>query len=222
MQSHTPESKKFISKLLNRNVDVRPTAKEALDDDWLRSELNENVNEEVFVKSLENMIEFLNTNNLRKTIFSYILSRKIYDDDNIELMKLFEKTDKDKNGYIDENELFEQYGKYFPGTVEQEWEMIKTLMKSVDLNKSGKMSYSEFLIVSNKINKSMNMERMKEIFNFFDFNHNNYIEAEDLKRVFGDTSLQIVKYQVMIQEFDKNGDKKLSFQEFIDMITKYF
>ena len=111
MQSHTPESKKFISKLLNRNVDVRPTAKEALDDDWLRSELNENVNEEVFVKSLENMIEFLNTNNLRKTIFSYILSRKIYDDDNIELMKLFEKTDKDKNGYIDENELFEQYGK---------------------------------------------------------------------------------------------------------------
>ena len=68
----------------------------------------------------------------------------------------------------------------------------------------------------------MNMERMKEIFNFFDFNHNNYIEAEDLKRVFGDTSLQIVKYQVMIQEFDKNGDKKLSFQEFIDMITKYF
>ena len=193
-----------------------------MDDDWLRSELNENVNEEVFVKSLENMIEFLNTNNLRKTIFSYILSRKIYDDDNIELMKLFEKTDKDKNGYIDENELFEQYGKYFPGTVEQEWEMIKTLMKSVDLNKSGKMSYSEFLIVSNKINKSMNMERMKEIFNFFDFNHNNYIEAEDLKRVFGDTSLQIVKYQVMIQEFDKNGDKKLSFQEFIDMITKYF
>lgn len=222
MPLHTEASKKFILKLLNRNANVRLSAKDALKEKWLKNELSNKINEEIFVDSLKNMIEFLNTNNLRKTVFSYILSRKLYEDDNVELMKIFEKTDKDQNGFIDENELFEQYGKYFPGTLEEEWQMIKTLMKSIDLNKSGKMSYSEFLIVSNKINKKLNLQQMREIFNFFDYDKSNYIEAEDLKRIFGDTSLQIVKYQIMIQEFDRNGDKKLSLDEFIDMITKYF
>jgi len=200
---------------------VRPSAKAALDESWLES-ANENIDENEKMKSLENMIDFLNANHLRKTVFSYILSRRFYEDDNLELRKIFEVIDKDKSGSIDENELFDYYGRHFPGTVEEEWAQIKELMKRADIDNSGKISYSEFLIVSNKINKTLNTTRIKEIFDHLDANKNGFIEVDDLKLVFGDASEGNMKYKTMIQEFDNNNDKKLSLQEFIDMLTKFY
>ncbi len=222
LPQHTKESQNFMKRLLNRDVSLRPNSKKAIDEPWLVTESKEQIGEQQYVKSLENMIDFINTNALKRTVFSYILARKIYEDDNIELMKIFEEADKDKNGYIDEKELFDFYGKYFPGTVEEEWKQIKTLMKSIDINNSGMISYGEFLIVSNKIHKNINIVKMKEIFDFFDTNHDNFIDPEDLKKIFNDSSSQLTKYQNMIEEYDKNSDKKLSFQEFVEMITKYF
>ena len=62
---------------------------------------------------------------------------------------------------------------------------------------------------------------MEEVFNYFDVDKDNFIDANDLKKTFGE-KMTNAKYQAMIDEFDLNGDKKLSLEEFIEMLTKYY
>jgi len=152
---------------------------------------------------------------------SYILARKIYEDKNDELTKLFQSIDKDKNGYIEKEEFFEFYSKFFPGTSEDIMDQLKELVESIDINNSNKIDYTEFLIVSNKLDQTLSRKKMEEVFHIFDVDKDNFIDANDLKVTLGDKMVNS-KYQRMIDDFDKNGDKKLSLDEFIEMLTKYY
>ena len=116
----------------------------ALNEPWLFSESDNNVDQEVVLQSIENMNSFLLGNNLRKSVLSYVLSRKIFEDKNDELTKLFQSIDKDKNGYIDENEFFDFYSKFFPGTLEEQMIQIRQIIESIDINNSKKIDYTEF------------------------------------------------------------------------------
>lgn len=199
---------------------MRISAKEAINDPWFTSENHNSVDQDIAIQALENMNNFLLGNNLRKTVMSYILARKIYEDKNDELTKLFQSIDKDKNGYIEQEEFFEFYAKYFPGTSEDVMDQLKDLVESIDINNSKKIDYTEFLIVSNKLDQTLSRKKMEEVFNIFDVDRDNFIDANDLKMTLGE-KLTSSKYQKMIDDFDKNGDKKLSLDEFIEMLTKY-
>ncbi len=211
----------FVSKLLNKNSSLRISAKEAVNDPWFTSENHSSVDPDLAFQALENMNNFLLGNNLRKTVMSYILARKIYEDKNDELTKLFQSIDKDKNGYIEKEEFFEFYSKFFPGTSEDIMDQLKELVESIDINNSNKIDYTEFLIVSNKLDQTLSRKKMEEVFHIFDVDKDNFIDANDLKVTLGDKMVNS-KYQRMIDDFDKNGDKKLSLDEFIEMLTKYY
>ena len=99
-------------------------------------------------------------------------------------------------------------------------EQIRNIIKNVDINNSGKIEYSEFLIFANQINRSSIVSTIKEIFDFFDQDKSNYIEASDLKLLLNEDTFSLSVFEKMIDEFDINGDKKLSFEEFFAMLTE--
>ena len=207
--------------MLCKSSTVRLSAKEALNHSWFSSENNKNIDPDIILESLENMSNFLQGNNLRKTVLSYILTRKMYEDRNDELTKLFQSIDKDRNGFIDEAEFFECYGNYFPGTPEEQMSQIRQVIESVDINHTKKIDYTEFLIMSNKLDRSLSKKKMEEVFGYFDVDKDNFIDANDLKNTFGE-KMTNARYQAMIDEFDKNGDRKISLEEFIEMLTKFY
>ena len=135
-------------------------------------------------------------------------------------MKLFKEIDKDGNGQIDVQELYDSYGKFFPGTPETSWEKVKLFVERVDINNNGMLEYSEFLAVSSILNNEINQKSMRDVFNQYDKDNNGYIQAADLKDMFGDTDLAEENLELMIQDYDQDGDRKISFDEFYDMITK--
>ena len=217
---HSQNARDFISKLMCRDIKTRPSAREALNDKWATSE-EIKMNEFVAVEFLENVKSFAIGDGLKKMAYTYILSKRLYDDKNNQLLKLFEMIDTDHSGTIDEKELFDHYGKFFPGTHDEEMNQIRALIKNIDMNDSGQIEYSEFLLAADKFNK-INSDNIKEIFEFFKHDNSNFIEIKDLKEMFDVNHIPAKNYEKMIDAFDKNGDKKISFSEFKEMLTLHY
>lgn len=153
---------------------------------------------------------------------SYILSRKLYNENNSNLQKMFRELDVNKDGHVDIDELYNKYGTLFPGTLDEVWDKIKNFIETVDINKNGKIEYSEFLAVTSMINKEVSQKALKDVFDHYDYNKTGYISSEDLKEIFEDTNISDEEIQRMIDEVDKNGDRQISFDEFYQMIIQAY
>jgi calcium-dependent protein kinase len=219
---HTDLARDFISGLLRKAPKLRPEVKAALGHPWLEEE-QEQINKKVGVDIFSKMSRFAMGKNLRRSVISYILNRKIYVQHNDSLHKIFKEIDRDGNGQIDAEEIFISYGKFFPGTLQEVWEKIKLFVEKVDINHNGKLEYSEFLAVVSILNKEINQKMLKDVFDHYDNNHNGYITATDLKEIFENCDVDDTgEFQEMIDEYDTDGDRKISFKEFYDMITNNY
>ncbi len=94
--------------------------------------------------------------------------------------------------------------------------------ESMDIGKTGSISYSEFSTVNSIMNKELSRATLKQVFDFYDFDGNGYIEAADIKEIFEDTNIHDDQFQRFIDDYDDNGDRKISFDEFYNMIVSLY
>ena len=59
-----------------------------------------------------------------------------------------------------------------------------------------------------------------DVFEYFDKDGNGYLQAYDLKEIFEHTDISDENFQTMIDEIDQNGDRKISFKEFFEIVKK--
>lgn len=168
---------------------------------------------------MNNMATFTIGQNFRRSVLSFVVSKKLYEENNTKLRKAFESMDNDHNGSIECRELFLQYRKLFPGTTREQWENIKKFVEASDINKDGKISYGEFLTVMTLSTNELSRKTLENVFNHFDVDHTGYIDALDLKELFEDTNLSDKEIHDMLDEIDKNEDRKISFEEFFTLMT---
>lgn len=168
---------------------------------------------------MNNMATFTIGQNFRRSVLSFVVSKKLYEENNTKLRKAFESMDNDHNGSIECRELFLQYRKLFPGTTREQWENIKKFVEASDINKDGKISYGEFLTVMTLSTNDLSRKTLENVFNHFDVDHTGYIDALDLKELFEDTNLSDKEIHDMLDEIDKNEDRKISFEEFFTLMT---
>ena len=157
--------------------------------------------------------------NLRKSAMSYIIARKLYNENDLKLRKIFEALDSDHNGFIDKKELLREYNKYFPGTTKKQLKVINNFLETADVDNNGKIDYAEFLTAMNLGNKEISKTTLKEVFDYYDHDKNGVIEAKDIKEIFEDTGLSDKEIHDLIDEVDLNDDRQLSFEEFYKLIT---
>ncbi len=210
-------------KLLQRDPNIRLNAEEALEDEWIASEeiVTNFIDDEVGVKIFTNMSKFIMGDSLRRSVYTYIISKKFYSESNADLLKLFKECDINNDGRISAAELLISYGKYFPGTPDELLEKITLFIDKMDINKSGYIEYSEFLTINNLLNHNINKTILKEVFDFFDVSKNGVIQLDDLKEIFEDFNVDDDKMQAMLMEFDKNNDQEITFAEFYDILTNH-
>ena len=230
------ETKKdLLKKMLYKNPNERYDADELLKEEYFHIDQNEEGGEEEEGKKVNNnkddkeffhvinsMCNFTVGKNLRKSVISYIIARKLYKENDVKLRKIFESLDDDHNGFIEKDELLKEYKNYFPGTTEKQLKVINTFLESADVNNNGKIDYAEFLTSMNLGNKELSEQTLKEVFNFYDYNKNGVIEASDIREIFEDTGLSDQQIHEIIDDVDLNQDRKLSFDEFYNIITGSF
>ena len=121
-------SKDFLTKTMCRDVCKRLSASEALQHKWITSEVVTSKSV-VAVEFLENMKNIIVGHGVKRMVYNYILSRKMYNHRNINLLKLFELIDTDNSGAIDENELFHLMENISLEQMSRKWNKLEILLK---------------------------------------------------------------------------------------------
>ncbi|OMJ78689.1 hypothetical protein SteCoe_21455 [Stentor coeruleus] len=134
-----------------------------------------------------------------------------------EINDVFDVIDENQNGSIDISELAR--GLRCLGLNPTNGE-IKELMEKYDANDTKSLDREEFahLFVECLSSFSTTEDLLRDQFKKLDTNEDGFITAEELRKLllYGEEQLQEEEVDSIITEFDKNGDGRISMEEFLE------
>eukprot|EP00091_Calanus_sinicus_P024289 TRINITY_DN8619_c0_g1_i1.p1 TRINITY_DN8619_c0_g1~~TRINITY_DN8619_c0_g1_i1.p1 ORF type:complete len:167 (-),score=90.13 TRINITY_DN8619_c0_g1_i1:25-480(-) len=139
-----------------------------------------------------------------------------------EFKEAFDQFDKDGSGTISNKELLGVMRSMGQNPTEDE---LQALVMEVDVNGDGTIDFEEFLGMMEKSNKEGEGEEsgIKEAFKIFDRDGNGYIDVKELKKVVSMLGTMLSKEEVddFMREADVDGNGKLDYDEFVNMMQQY-
>ena len=142
------------------------------------------------------------------------------EDDIAHLMEAFAKVDIDKDGLINTDELRQVLHSLGQNPTDAD---LQDLAYAMDTDESGKIDLPEFLHMMAKRISDTNLEEdILEAFKVFDRDGNGFITAKELKLVMSNLgeSLSEEEVEAMIIEVDMDGDGRINYAEFFNMVNK--
>lgn len=155
---------------------------------------------------------------LQEAALTFIVCQLSTKEEEENMRKTFEKLDKNGNGTISKDELFEGYMEMYKGkkTESEIKTEVEIIMQNIDIDGSGLIDYSEWALGAINKKNLLTKEKLKKAFEMFDKDNSGTISAEEIKNVLG-LGKQIESEEVwndIIKEVDVNGDGEVSFEEF--------
>lgn len=136
------------------------------------------------------------------------------------LLDIFNNIDKNNDGILEAHELTEAFSRYV-GSKKAKI-MTEKLLQRVDMNKNGRIDFTEFLLANINQETDFNKQNLKSAFDIFDFDNNETLTAEELVKWLSEISDKVSEDEIVeevIKQMDKNGDGAINFEEFIDFMT---
>ena len=131
---------------------------------------------------------------------------------------IFKKFDKDGSSFLEINELRNLYhtlGYHFTHSE------ILEMMKDMDSNKDGYITFREFLgSFKEKVVFKAHEDKLREAFNLCDCNEDQYISFDELKRIMREVGENLEDKHLisMLKEIDRDNDNRINFEEFIQLM----
>lgn len=140
--------------------------------------------------------------------------------DPAELCRVFQMFDRKGAGRITKKQLsdsLKNLGIYIPD------KELTQMIDKIDVNRDGYVDLEEFRALYQTImNERDEEEDMREAFNVFDQNRDGFITVEELRSVLASLGLKqgrtIEDCKLMIQKVDVDGDGRVNFKEFKQMM----
>lgn len=214
------QAKDFIDKLLTYDPEKRPSAEQMLQHPWLTDMLKStHVDETLAQGALANLKNFRADYKLKQATYAYIASQLLNKGERENLSKIFIAIDKNGDGKLSKEEIVDGYALYFGKHLNDE--DVEQLFDSVDIDKSGYIDYSEFVVASLNEKTILTNEKLLAAFKMFDKDGSGFISAEEIKGALGfGQNLSIESVQEMMRQVDENGDGQISFDEFSLMMKQ--
>jgi len=97
---------------------------------------------------------------------------------------------------------------------------IKKIFDAIDIDHSGFIDYTEFVVAASTEISLLTKERLIEAFKMFDKNSNGSITPDEIKFVLegGKSNIPPAVIDAIIRQVDENGDGAISFEEFTHMM----
>lgn len=222
--------KDLISRLLRSKVADRLTSEEALEHPFLaenNDELQTNPIDRAATASILNSLRgFGLMNHAQPKLQASILGvlkkcNYLNSSQQKSVQDFFKAADKDGDGRISEEELYEALKTCDPDIQKQD---VQSIMAAVDADNDGVIDYDELLSsrIARKLQSSE--DRLRKVFKLLDFDSSGTISAKELKGALDsiDLSEQMSddKCDELINECDQNGDGEIDFEEFIELFKK--
>ena len=197
----------------------RYSAKQVLKHVWLN---NKNINEKFNELSvnIDSLVQYKDSNKLRKIILIFIAFR-LKDEEIKNIKQNFSFFDKEKKGVINYQDFKYLFEKLTANNEEYKDLKVDEIFKSIDINNSGKIDYTEFLAATIEKNLYLKDEYLKEAFDSFDCNLNGKISVSDIKQTLNlqDNNEYDPIINQWIKENDFDDDNELNFNEFKKMMS---
>jgi calcium-dependent protein kinase len=218
------EAKNLIKKMLTKDVNKRISALDSMQDPWFKKfEAKETYDKKLAKNVLKNMKKFKKHRTLEKTIISFIINQLVKKEERQELEKQFKDWDTNGDGVLSKEEIINGYKKTYGKVDEYE---IENMIKSIDLDGNGVIDYNEFLACSMNKDKILRNDNLRICFNEFDKDGSGKISIDEISNIFKkgdqDNKEDIEAFKKMIKDADENGDGEISFEEFQDIMNKFF
>ena len=186
---------------------------------WLIEMSQQTIDSTVAMGALSNLKTFRADQKLKQATFAFIASQLLSKAEKENLAKIFKALDKNGDGKLSKEEIFDGYENFFGKNLEKA--DIEKMFDAVDIDRSGYIDYSEFVIASMNEKQLLTNEKLQAAFKMFDKDGSGLISANEIKEVlgFGKTMSEEAVNEV-IKQVDENGDGEISFEEFSAMMKK--
>jgi calcium-dependent protein kinase len=204
----------LIKLMLTYDPKKRISAQQALEHPWFtKADFQLDPDKQQINQTIKRLNEFNIDTKLKQATLHYIAHQLISKEETEELRKVFMKLDINNDGKLSYSEIVEGYKNYF-GSLQPEIEG-KMIFEKVDTDKSGFISYDEFICAALDFKNITNEEKLNEAFKMFDRNGDGFISAIELKEILergNITDNEVINS--IINEVDMNGDGEISLDEF--------
>ncbi len=157
------------------------------------------------VGAFSNLKNFRADQKLKQATFAFIASQLLTKSEKENLAKIFKAIDKNGDGKLSKEEIFEGYDKFFGKHMEKE--DLEKMFDAVDIDKSGFIDYSEFVVAAMNEKTLLTNEKLQSAFKMFDKDGSGYISATEIKEILGfGKSLSEDAVNDIVKQVDENGD----------------
>ena len=150
------------------------------------------------------------------------MADKLTEEEIAEYQDAFDVFDKDRDGKITAQELGMVMRNLLVDKPPTEDE-LQDMLREWDTDGNGTIDLQEFLAMMMAKNSSgrNSKEELLEAFKVFDKNNDGFIDREELKRVMNALDQEVTDQEAeeMINKCDINGDGKVDYHEFVNMMT---
>lgn len=208
--------KDFITQLLTKDQDKRPTAEQALQHPWIQqaNQLSkEAISSDVAMGALSNLQNFNASSKLKQATYAFIASQLLSKQEKEQIDKVFRAMDINGDGKLQKNEIKAGYAEYFGRQLTDE--EVDDMFAKVDADGSGEIEYSEFVVATMNEKNLLSNNKLQTAFKMFDKDGGGTISVEEIKQVlsFGQNLDESLIDQI-IKQVDENGDGEISYDEF--------
>jgi calcium-dependent protein kinase len=209
------EAKDLICHMIVPEKD-RYTAEQVLKHPWFKNASNVPLSDIEF-NSNNLFLNFVNGSFIKKMGLMFIASR--LDENEIDKLKqIFSGFDKGKDGQISFEEL--QKGLLEIKSSHFTEEELREKFNSIDVDKNGKIDYTEFIAATIEEANYNKKERLLEAFQNFDKDGNGQISKSELLETLKAKKCQEKEVEKFIKAVDKDGNGKISFEEFMELMKE--
>ena len=217
------EAKNLVQKLLEINPEKRLSAKEALNDIWFEKNKNAIINTKNnnFPLFIKNITEFCAEQKLQQATLAFLVHNFAPKEELNELKEIFFAFDKNCDGKISKEEFVTGLSNTNTlNTILKKGNSIEGLIKKIDTDNNGYISFEEFCIALINKEKILTEKNLRMAFNVFDRDKNGGISQNELKYILGEYNVNVKEHlwRKMIEQIDLNRDGQISYDEFHKMM----
>ena len=219
LMEFSDEVRDLLNHLLEKDVDKRFSAKQALNHPWFKSfggrTLFNNFNHGDIQIVLNNLFNFKNSyNKIQELVLAFLVHNSPTTDETLTILKIFRYFNISGTCKLLKEELIEGLYKY--KSKKEVDSMIEEIFEILDFNKCGYIEYEAFLSACIDKNKLFTKENLKYAFQFIDQEKSNGIDGKKIIKAFNAKMNKVLEavFNNLIIKVDEDGDGIINFNEF--------